>query len=193
MPRRKAVPFPELAGCTEAEASQRFYRYVRERYGAIGPEEIKLAQTDLARAAAESRGVQLDTLDTPGTTPDSQVTFPPGWLTRTEEALLKLRPDSPNLATQVALVDAVVTIQQALASPADAPTGYVTLRQMAAIVNKSPRTLERYKARQPNPLPDPDVPGGGGRADEWLWAHVRPWLEQQFRRRLPERFPAHIG
>jgi hypothetical protein len=74
----------------------------------------------------------------------------------------------------------------------DVPTGYVRLSQMAAIVHRSPRTLEKYKSRRRDPLPDPDVPGGGGKADEWLWSRVRPWLEQQFGRRLPEKFPAHI-
>jgi hypothetical protein len=67
---------------------------------------------------------------------------------------------------------------------------HVTLDQMAAMVNRSKRTLERLKTRKNNPLPDPDVPGGGGKPDEWEWAKVRPWLEAEFTRRLPERYPS---
>jgi len=66
---------------------------------------------------------------------------------------------------------------------------YVTLDQMAAIVSRSKRTLERLKTRRNNPLPDPAVPGGGGRPDEWIWSQVRPWLAQEFKRNLPEKFP----
>jgi hypothetical protein len=64
---------------------------------------------------------------------------------------------------------------------------HVTLDQMAGLVNRSKRTLERYKTK--GHLPPPDVEGGGGRPDEWLWPRVRPWLEKQFGRDLPERFP----
>jgi hypothetical protein len=66
---------------------------------------------------------------------------------------------------------------------------YVTLDQMAAIVHRSKRTLEKRKGRRNNPLPDPDVEGGGGRPAEWLWPNVRKWLEQEFGRQLPEQFP----
>jgi len=70
------------------------------------------------------------------------------------------------------------------------PDGYVTLDRMAASVGRSKRTLEKLKARQQNPLPAPDIEGGGGMADYWLWAKVLPWLESQYRRKLPERCPA---
>jgi hypothetical protein len=66
---------------------------------------------------------------------------------------------------------------------------YVTLDQMAAVVSRSKRTLEKRKNRRENPLPAPYVEGGGGKPDEWLWALVRPWLEREFSRKLPERFP----
>jgi hypothetical protein len=66
---------------------------------------------------------------------------------------------------------------------------YVTLDKMAAVVSRSKRTLEKRKNRRKNPLPPPDVEGGGGKPDEWLWARVRPWLEEEFGRTLPERFP----
>jgi hypothetical protein len=70
----------------------------------------------------------------------------------------------------------------------DAPV-YVTLAQMAAMVNRSKRTLENLKDRKKNPLPDPDVTGGGGKADEWLWDHIRPWLETEYGRSLSKFNP----
>ncbi len=75
------------------------------------------------------------------------------------------------------------------ATHAPPPEQYVTLDKMAAIVGRSKRTLEKLKTRGRNSLPPPDIEGGGGRADEWLWATVRPWLEGEYGRELPERFP----
>lgn len=63
---------------------------------------------------------------------------------------------------------------------------HVTLLQMAAIVNRSKRHLERVKEK----LPSPAIKGGDGRPDEWLWLEVRPILNQLFKRQLPEVFPA---
>jgi hypothetical protein len=62
----------------------------------------------------------------------------------------------------------------------------VTLDQVAALVNRSKRSLEHYKSA----MPPPRVKGGPGQPDEWSWAELRPWLEEKFHRRLPERFPA---
>jgi hypothetical protein len=76
--------------------------------------------------------------------------------------------------------------EQATAPPPD----YVTLDIIAIYLRRSKRTLERLKEREPNPLPSPDIEGGGGRADEWLWATLRPWLQEEFGRQLPERFPS---
>jgi len=64
---------------------------------------------------------------------------------------------------------------------------YVTLDQIAASVNRSKRTLERLK--QQGKMPLSDVEGGGGKPDEWVWSGIRPWLEKQFGKLLPERFP----
>jgi hypothetical protein len=79
-------------------------------------------------------------------------------------------------------------------SEASRPSGeelqYVTLDQIAAYVKYSKRTLERAKSRKKNPLPLPAIDGGGGKRDEWLWHEVRPWLEQEYGKRLPERFPS---
>jgi hypothetical protein len=60
---------------------------------------------------------------------------------------------------------------------------------MAAMIPRSKKTLENRKARRTNPLPAPDIEGGGGKPDEWLWSRIRPWLEQEFGRPLPEHFP----
>lgn len=64
--------------------------------------------------------------------------------------------------------------------------GYVTLQQAAAIVSRSKRTLEKYKAK----MPLPSISDGGGKPDEWLWSELRPWLEEYSGRNLPNRFPA---
>ena len=61
----------------------------------------------------------------------------------------------------------------------------VTLTQMAAMVNRSKRTLEGLT----KDMPPSTVEGGGGKPAEWDWANVRPWLEEQFVRKLPEVFP----
>jgi hypothetical protein len=76
--------------------------------------------------------------------------------------------------------------------PAPETDGYVDLDQMAAVVNRSKSTLEKMKRRKINPLPDPDVPGGGGKKDEWLWASIRPWLETEFNKRFTETLPRRL-
>jgi hypothetical protein len=110
----------------------------------------------------------------------------------------KLLPIDPRLlgALEKALAGFELFLNQAidsLLSATDiAPSRieqYVTLDQLAAVASRSKRTLEKYKSRRENPLPLPAVTGGGGKPDEWVWADVRPWLEREFGRRLPERFP----
>jgi hypothetical protein len=80
---------------------------------------------------------------------------------------------------------------QDMAEPSDEGVAQlVTLDQIAAAVHRSKRTLEKYKTRERNPLPSPDVEGGGGKPDEWKWLTVRRWLEDEFKHDLPERFPS---
>ena len=62
----------------------------------------------------------------------------------------------------------------------------VTLRQAAASVHRSKRTLEGYKTEMPRPL----IKGGKGQPAEYAWSELRPWLEKQFKHHLPEHFPA---
>ena len=68
-------------------------------------------------------------------------------------------------------------------------TQYVRLDQMAAIVSRAKKTLERRLNRKNSDMPKPDVEGGGGKPHEWSWSRIRPWLEEQFLRPLPARFP----
>lgn len=77
------------------------------------------------------------------------------------------------------------------AAEASAVPRYVTLNQMAATVGRSKRTLEKYVGRKRNPLPEPDIQGFGGKANQWNWDTVRPWLEAEYDRTLREVFPAH--
>jgi hypothetical protein len=74
-----------------------------------------------------------------------------------------------------------------LTSPATPAEQYVTLDQAATLVNRSKKTLERRLYNPRTGMPLPAVEGGGGRPHEWLWSELRPWLEQEFGRRLPER------
>ena len=69
---------------------------------------------------------------------------------------------------------------------------YVDLDQIAAVVNRSKSTLEKLKRRKDNPLPDPDVPGGGGKKDEWVWSHICPWLETEFKKHFAETLPRRL-
>jgi hypothetical protein len=66
---------------------------------------------------------------------------------------------------------------------------YVTLDNMAAIVSRSKRTLEKLIGRKTNPLPDPDIQGSGGKPNEWNWERIRPWLETEYNRKLPTIYP----
>jgi hypothetical protein len=101
------------------------------------------------------------------------------------------KEDLPDLRAMLKKASACLQLSATGPGTMTAPAPqYVTLDQMAALVSRSKKTLERLKTRKDNPLPSPAVEGGGGKADEWIWSEVRPWLEQEFRRPLPERLPA---
>jgi hypothetical protein len=74
-------------------------------------------------------------------------------------------------------------------APSEEDPQHVTLDQAAAIVHRSKRTLEKHMTREKNPLPAPDTRGVGGHANEWVWATLRPWLEREYCKPLPEHFP----
>lgn len=63
----------------------------------------------------------------------------------------------------------------------------VTLDQVAPLTGLSKRTLERYV--QDGRIPQPDVPGGGGRAHKWYWNAIGPALSKVTNKPLPDRFP----
>lgn len=63
----------------------------------------------------------------------------------------------------------------------------VTLRQLAALVNKSKRTLETQVKK--GVLPPADIPGGDGKAHHWYYTNVRGPLEKYAGRPLPDMFP----
>jgi hypothetical protein len=63
---------------------------------------------------------------------------------------------------------------------------FVTLDQIAATVQLSKRTLERRKEEMPPPAYKPHKNGGTAM---WLWSEVRPWLVEQFGRKVPIKYP----
>jgi hypothetical protein len=68
-------------------------------------------------------------------------------------------------------------------APVVVPERLMTLGQAAALVNRSPRTLERYKKKG---MPKPLVYGGGGNAHEYPWLAMREWLQKTFNRPIPD-------
>jgi hypothetical protein len=71
------------------------------------------------------------------------------------------------------------------AMPKQRVEALITLDQAAAVVHRSKRTLQRYLTK----MPDPRVPGGGGRPSLWAWSELRLWLQKTFLIDLPEEFP----
>jgi hypothetical protein len=66
---------------------------------------------------------------------------------------------------------------------------YVTLDQMAALLQRHKDTVASWFNRDRN-APKPAVTGGGGHRHEYVWAEVRDWLAKKSgRQQLPERFP----
>jgi hypothetical protein len=64
------------------------------------------------------------------------------------------------------------------------------LNQIAAVAHKQPRSMENYKRRSKDPLPDPDFPRQGrGSRDYWRWSTVRPWLVRNCPFPIPESIP----
>jgi hypothetical protein len=73
----------------------------------------------------------------------------------------------------------------------DAPQ-YVTLDQIALIAGyKGKRTPQRWI--QKGEMPEPSIEGGGGKAAQWIWSDIRPWLMLKTKKQLPERYPTLLG
>lgn len=68
----------------------------------------------------------------------------------------------------------------------------VRLSQAAGTIGRSKRTLEGWQAKDTD-FPLPVVEGGGGKASEWEWAKLRPYLERKIGRPLPEHHPADLS
>jgi hypothetical protein len=82
---------------------------------------------------------------------------------------------------------AAVSIENHPTAGGDLPECLVTLQQAAAMVSRDKRTLERWARKKS--CPRPRVLGGGGKPHEYDWSELRPFLEKQSGRKLPERFP----
>jgi predicted DNA-binding transcriptional regulator AlpA len=67
----------------------------------------------------------------------------------------------------------------------------IDLDQAAALVNRSKRTLERAQKDQTKKMPLPSIQGIGGRKSEWRYSELKPWLETEYDRKLPDR-PPHV-
>jgi hypothetical protein len=65
---------------------------------------------------------------------------------------------------------------------------YVTLDSVAVFIGRNKDTLRRWM-KDDSSAPSPAVEGGGGKAHEYRWVDLRPWLAEKVGRILPERFP----
>jgi hypothetical protein len=95
-------------------------------------------------------------------------------------------PAETTLRPQPVVLPAAETAGQPIGDP---PDQYVTLDQMAARVNRSKKALAKRLNAPNSTMPKPDVEGGGGKPHEWIWANIRPWLETEFGKKLPEIWP----
>jgi hypothetical protein len=87
------------------------------------------------------------------------------------------------------LAEAVAAIDAPVIEPAKLDADcYVTLLQMSAIVQRDKRTLRRLC--EDETLPAPAIKGGSGKPNEWRWRDVRPILEKEYGKPLPDTFPA---
>ncbi len=64
---------------------------------------------------------------------------------------------------------------------------YVTVDQAAALVQRSKKTVAKWLNQDGAPLAA--VEGGGGKAHEYLWSDLKPFLELKTSRNLPAEYP----
>lgn len=64
---------------------------------------------------------------------------------------------------------------------------YVTFDMLANYLRVAKKTIERRYAD--GKLCEPDIEGGGGKAYQWKYSRICPFLEAEFSRQLPERWP----
>ena len=106
---------------------------------------------------------------------------------KADAILCSLEPDFDHLKLLAELLPKYLR-ELAGEMEAEPDTDTVTLSQAAALVNRSKRTLEGYRQKDTT-FPAPCIKGKNGKADEWAWAELRPWLVKTFKRPLPDRFP----
>jgi hypothetical protein len=91
------------------------------------------------------------------------------------------------MGTKPTATDGVAQPAAAAVSTNAKVVDYINMDQASALVNRSKKTLEgRLKQGK---MPPPDIEGGGGKPHEWQYAKLRPWLEEEFARKLPDRPP----
>ena len=151
------------------------------------------------RLAGERNPPALDALVSPANLPAAEAAMSE---LRRLESRLRVECRAAEPSAQPPIVAPVVVEAAAIAPPPAVPEqrkadggddglDYVTLDQMAGIVKRSKAALEAYlRDDSRNPMPTPDVVGGGGKAHEWKWDRIRPWLAKTFGRELPETFPS---
>jgi hypothetical protein len=114
------------------------------------------------------------------------------WERLTRDALRALDEAEPGAAAVPApakcAAPASNQLEQQIQVGIEAPRTYIDLDQAAALVNRSKRTLERRLGDMPMPV----VQGMGGKKSEWLYAELRPWLETEYGKMLPDRPPHAI-
>ena len=107
----------------------------------------------------------------------------PAWIeaeSQVNEAIVAVRPFCP------------APVERAVDKKTDktTPDCYVTMSQMAAIVNRNKKTIQRLYDAGKLPSPTIESDKGKGKPHEWLWREVRKHLENEYSRQLPEVFPA---
>ena len=77
-------------------------------------------------------------------------------------------------------------VEAAAAQARDDDTPLVRLSQACSLTKGavSPHTLKKRTDK-----PEPDVPGGNGKANLWRWPKIRDWINSEYGTSLPERFP----
>ena len=94
----------------------------------------------------------------------------------------------PDLAPAPKPVDQQPTTDEAVVDPSQV----ITFDRAAALVGRKKRTLMNWQ--KDDPPPDPDVAvGGGGRAHEWKYQTLRPWLVKHSGRNLPQHCPGNAS
>jgi hypothetical protein len=93
-----------------------------------------------------------------------------------------------NTASQVLILHSAEEMRRLAGVPLPVEQ-YVTLLQAASMVQRSKDTLERLIASGKLPEPDIRAEPKSGKPHEWKWANLRPALEAEYRKPLPEVFP----